>query len=76
MDALIPSGGTFWVGGDQALPVQRDVFGYNVVQAAAPDGVSGAIDLGPPQLDLSGAIAKLASAPLDLAELTRNVSAT
>jgi filamentous hemagglutinin family protein len=72
VEALVPSGSMLQVGGDQVQPIQRGRFGYNIIQAAAPDGVSGAIDLGPPQLDLSGALAKIAGAPFDLSALTRD----
>ena len=69
---IVPSGGTLQVGGNQPLQPERGRFGYNVIQAAAPDGVSGSIDLGGVQLGLSGAIATLAGAPIDLSSLVQD----
>lgn len=72
VDALIPSGGTPPIGRGLPwpLPFEPDRFGHNVIQAAAPYGVSGNIDVTPAQLDLSGTIAAISAPPIDFGELT------
>ncbi len=70
--ALIPSGGILYVGGDTPYRFQPYIFGYNVIQAAAPDGVSGAIEITSPTIDLSGSLAGLSTRVLDSGGLGRN----
>lgn len=69
---VLSSGGTLTVGGDQPAARAQGQFGDNVIQAAAPDGVNGVIDLGPPRLDVSGTVAKLNGQPIDSADLARD----
>lgn len=66
---LIPSGGELEVGGPE-----RQMFvpgtGKNIIQAAAPGGEQGRIQITSPELDISGALANIEaslSAPLRLA---------
>ncbi|MDD1620047.1 MAG: filamentous hemagglutinin N-terminal domain-containing protein [Methylococcaceae bacterium] len=71
---LIPSGGTLFVGGD--TPYQFQPFsGINVIQAAAPGGVSGQVNTTPPQLNLSGTLANLIVQSFDPNAISRNLCA-
>jgi hypothetical protein len=47
------------------LVPERGRFGYNVIQAAAPTGVSGSLQVSPPQLNLSGALANFGGPQFD-----------
>ncbi len=60
VDALVPSGSTLFVGGDTPYPFLPYVFGFNVIQAAAPTGLSGTINISSPALDLSSSLSALA----------------
>ena len=70
--ALVASHNTILTGGDTPL----DFPGFNVIQAAAPDGVSGNIDITTPQLDISGDLIDLDSALLNVDDLAQNPCAT
>lgn len=71
---LLPSGGTLFVGGN--TPYQFQPFsGINVIQAAAPDGVSGQVNTTPPQLNLSGTLANLIVQSFDPNAISRNLCA-
>jgi hypothetical protein len=69
---LLASGGTLFAGSATPLAFRPDVFSYNVIQAAAPTGVSGAITLASPLLDLSSSMAGLHAGILDSGGLGRN----
>lgn len=69
---LLASGSTLFVGGPSAHKFTPGVFGFNVIQAAAPDGISGAIQITSPKLDLSSSLAGLSTQELDLGGLGRN----
>lgn len=69
---LIASGSTLFIGGQSAYDYAPGVFGFNVIQAAAPTGVSGAIDITSPVLDLSGSLGRLNAALMDDIALGRN----
>ena len=69
---LAASGSSLFVGGSEPLTFRAGVFGLNVIQAAAPTGVSGAIDLTSPVLDTSGALAGLGAAALDTSGVGRS----
>lgn len=58
---IIPEGQAFVRGGDADITVYKNS-GINVIQAAAPDGVSGAVNLTTPTLDLSAAVAAIEAA--------------
>lgn len=58
--SLIPSGSSLFVGGALAYAFRPELFGFNVIQAAAPTGVSGAIAIAAPALDISGSLSGLA----------------
>jgi filamentous hemagglutinin family protein len=69
--ALIPSGGVLFMGGNSPYQFQP-YSGINVIQAAAPDGVSGQINATSPQLNLSGTLANLIVPSFDSNEISRN----
>jgi hypothetical protein len=69
----VASNNTILTGGDTPLSFQS---GLNVIQAAAPDGVSGNIDIITPQLDISGDLIDLDSALLNVDDLAQNPCAT
>ncbi|MBI5910175.1 MAG: filamentous hemagglutinin N-terminal domain-containing protein [Betaproteobacteria bacterium] len=70
--ALIPSGSTLTLGSRSAHAFAQGVFGYNVIEAAAPDGISGAIQVSSPALDLAGALGGLSTAMIDFGALGKD----
>ncbi|WP_288130779.1 filamentous hemagglutinin N-terminal domain-containing protein [Accumulibacter sp.] len=56
VQALVPSGDTLFIGGQTPYTFQPGVFSFNVIQAAAPTGVSGVVQISTPLLDISGAL--------------------
>jgi large exoprotein involved in heme utilization and adhesion len=62
---LVPTGASIALGGDVELTFEPGVFGFNVIQAAAPDGVQGDIAITAPELDLSSTLGGLGSTLLD-----------
>lgn len=56
---LIPSGNTLFLGGDTPHAFQPGVFGFNVIQAAAPTGISGMVQISSPTLDVSASLVGL-----------------
>jgi hypothetical protein len=69
---LLPSGGTLFVGGSTPYTFTPDVFGFNVIQAAAPTGVSGTITISTPVLDITGSLSALSATFLDAGGLGRS----
>jgi filamentous hemagglutinin family protein len=69
---LVPSGNTLLVGGETPYVFRPDLFGFNVIQAAAPTGVSGAIEISTPALDVSGSLVGLNGQLLAGGELARS----
>lgn len=69
---LLPSAGALWVGGNTPYALVPGQFGLNVIQAAAPTGLSGRIDIAAPALDLSGALQGLGVPWFDSARLGHN----
>lgn len=59
--ALVPSGDTLFIGGNTPYLFLPGVSGFNVIQAAAPSGLSGTIAISNPALDLSGSLSVLAA---------------
>jgi filamentous hemagglutinin family protein len=70
---LLPNGSQVFVGGNRVQDFRRGVPGFNVIQAAAPDGVSGTLDVTLPQLNLSGTLAGLQTRRVDFGPLSRDV---
>lgn len=62
---LITSGNMVTIGGEKLIPWQSGIFGLNIIQAAAPNGLSGNIELSVPQLNLSGSLANLGTPQFD-----------
>lgn len=71
--ALVPSGGSLFVGGQDPLEFRAGAFGLNVIQAAAPTGVSGAISVTTPALDISAGLVGLSAKVLDTGGLGRSL---
>jgi filamentous hemagglutinin family protein len=60
-EALIPSFASYTLGG--ALQVFDGALGLNIIQAAAPNGISGSLNVTVPTLDLGNALLRLTGAP-------------
>jgi filamentous hemagglutinin family protein len=79
---LILNGSYAFVGGNKIEEQVKDVAGFNVIQAAAPDGVGGNLLISNPELDISGALLGLTLPPelgalsQDLCEVGANSSFT
>ncbi len=71
---LIPSGSSLFVGGNTPF-IFRPYSGINVIQAAAPGGVSGQVSVTNPQLNLSGTLASLIVQSFDPNAISRNLCA-
>lgn len=69
---LLPSGNTLFVGGQTPYAFQSGISGFNVIQAAAPTGVSGAIHITSPALDISGSLGGLGAQVIDTGGLGRS----
>ena len=69
---LVTSGNSLLVGGSVPNVFQPGVFGYNVIQAAAPSGLSGVVQITTPALDVSGSLSGLSTQVLDTGGLGRN----
>jgi large exoprotein involved in heme utilization and adhesion len=70
--ALVPSGNSLFVGGN--TPFQFQPFsGLNVIQAAAPTGVSGVINTATPQLNLNAMLTNLVIESFDANVLNRDM---
>ena len=68
-DNLITSGGNLYLGGSLIRSFTPGLFGDNVIQAAAPGGVNGVINLSSPKIDLSGSLAALNNTLVDYTSL-------
>jgi hypothetical protein len=72
---LISSNNHLQSGGDQQSVFEPDS-GRNVIQAAAPDGISGNISIIPPELNISGTLANLETQLIDIDRLTKDPCAS
>jgi hypothetical protein len=70
--ALLSSGAVL-VGGDTALTFDPTLAGMNVIQAAAPGGISGNVQLATPALDIAGDLGTLSTTITEPAPLTRDL---
>lgn len=68
---LAASANAAQVGGQFAYFFKPTVFGFNVIQAAAPFGLSGNVQVSSPVLDLSGSLGRLGAPEMDVAQLGR-----
>ncbi len=70
--ALLTSGDSLFLGGSTPYSFGPEVFGYNVIQAAAPTGISGTINISNPALDVAGSLTALGGKVLDSETLGRD----
>ena len=70
--ALLTSGDSLFLGGSTPYSFGPQVFGYNVIQAAAPTGISGNIDITNPALNLAGSLTALGGKVLEDGALGRD----
>jgi len=70
--ALIPSFGAFKSGGNIPVPFDTNEAGLNLVQAAAPNGVGGALNVTNPTLNLVNSLVGLAGKPASPTVLSRS----
>ncbi|MBI5719741.1 MAG: filamentous hemagglutinin N-terminal domain-containing protein [Burkholderiales bacterium] len=72
---LVPDGSNVFVGGSRIAAVRLGTPGYNVIQAAAPDGVAGRLDLTKPDLNLSSSLVALLVPVIDFGLIGRDICA-
>ena len=72
VNTLVASGNTLFLGGQTPLVVNPNLFAFNVIQAAAPTGISGAIQVTSPVLDLTGSLERVSAQVLDGVGLGRD----
>lgn len=72
VNTLLASGNNLRVGGDTPYVFHPETSRFSVIQAAAPTGVSGAIDVSTPVLDISGSLAALSTPFLLGGDLARS----
>ena len=70
---LVPDGNHVFVGGERIADFRPNAPGHNVIQAAAPDGVAGRLDVTRPELNLSGSLAALIAQPVDFGLLRPDI---
>lgn len=73
VDSLIASGNSLLLGGDTPYVFQSQLFGFNVIQAAAPTGVSGVVQVTSPVLDVTGSLRGLGARVIDSGGLGRSL---
>ena len=72
VNTLVTSGNTLFLGGQTPFTINPNLFAFNVIQAAAPTGISGAIQVTSPVLDLTGSLGRLSAQVLDSIALGRD----
>jgi hypothetical protein len=70
---LIASADRVAVGGAVPLNFDAGAFGLNVIQAAAPTGVSGAVNVNAPTLDISGSLRALSAEVINFGALGKDL---
>jgi hypothetical protein len=73
VQTFVPSGGSVIVGGTVPLVFRPEAANFNVVQAAAPDGVSGRIDVNSPVTDISGSLRGLSTEVVSFGALAKDL---
>ena len=73
VQALIPSGGSLSLADPTPAVFQPNAFGFNVIQAAAPSGVSGTIGLSAPIVDIAGELSGLEAALIETGPLGKDL---
>ncbi len=74
--SLVASGNTLFLGGDRPYPITTNIAGFNVIQAAAPTGLSGVVDVTSPVLDITGSLRGLRADVIDAGGLGRSLCQT
>lgn len=69
---LVPDGNNVFVGGTRIATFRPNSPGFNVIQAAAPNGLSGTLDVTRPELNLAGTLVGLSTARVDFGLLSRD----
>lgn len=69
---LVPDGNNVFVGGNRIAAFRPGVPGYNVIQAAAPDGLAGRLDVTRPELNLAASLTALIAQRIDFGLLGRD----
>jgi len=69
---LVTSGNVLMLGGQDSYSFMPYAFGFNVIQAAAPTGLSGAIRLTSPALDVSASLIGLNAKLIDTGGMGRS----
>ena len=72
VNTLVASGNTLFIGGQDPRKFNPNLFAFNVIQAAAPTGISGAIEFTSPVLDLTGSLGRVSAQVLDGVALGRD----
>jgi len=72
VQTLLTSGNSLFPGGQTSFAFLSEVFGFNVIQAAAPTGISGTVNITAPVLDISGSLSSLGGRMIDSGNLGRN----
>jgi filamentous hemagglutinin family protein len=72
VSSLLPSGNILFVGGQTPYEFQSGLANFNVIQAAAPTGINGAINISSPALDISGSLAGLNTSLIEIGGLGRS----
>lgn len=72
---LVPDGSNAIVGGSRIAEVRRGTPGFNVIQAAAPDGVAGQLALTRPELSLAAGLLALVVPVIDFGVIGRDICA-
>jgi hypothetical protein len=72
INTLIASLNTVYIGGRSAYTFQPGIPGFNVIQAAAPTGLSGAVVISTPLVDLSASLRGLNAGLVDTGGLGRS----
>lgn len=70
---LVPDGSNVVLGGNRIEGFRAGVAGYNVIQAAAPEGLAGTLAVTLPQLDLSGSLVGLATPRIGFGALAQDL---
>jgi hypothetical protein len=73
VQALVPSGNNLSVADPTPAVFQPNVFGFNVIQAAAPSGVSGRIGISVPVVDIAGELSGLEAEMIETGPLGKDL---
>ena len=73
VQTFVPSGGSVLIGGATPLVFQPGAVGLNVIQAAAPTGVSGIIAVSTPITDIAGSLRGLSTEVVSSAALGKDL---